>query len=143
MREGFKKGSSDVSEALGPLVCAISTPEFQRKQVQDFIVRLQKVLRTFPTGYQYTIADYFKSYLGRSTTLDQHVNRPAYVASDVSAALDRFYKNNNRAPKDPSAWTVQQRSAYEREILQDYGVNRRMTDPTNRYNNLRTKFPLP
>ncbi|CAF3626676.1 unnamed protein product [Rotaria sp. Silwood2] len=90
LREGFTKGSNDISEALGPLVCAISTPEFQLKQVKDFITRLRKVLRIVPTGFKYTIADYFKSHLGQATALDQHVNMPGLVAKDVCTALNNF-----------------------------------------------------
>lgn len=143
LRDGFKKGSNDISEALGPLVCAISTPEFQLKQVKDFITRLRTVLTKFPKGYSYTIADYFQSRLGQATALDQHVNRPAGLEVDVGTALNNFYKNHNDAPKNPKVWTAQQRSAYEREILQDYGVNRQMSDPVNRYERLKTKLPLP
>ena len=143
LRDGFRKGSNDESEALGPLVCAISTPEFQLKQVKDFIARLRKVLKTNPKGYKYTIGDYLKSYLGQATALDQDVNKPARVAENVGEALNRFYGKNVKASSNPKGWTVQQRSAYEREILQDYGVNREMNDPVNRYERLKTKFALP
>ncbi|UJR17216.1 hypothetical protein I4U23_004111 [Adineta vaga] len=143
LRQNFQKGSVDTSEALGPLVCAISTPEFQMKQVKDFISRLHTVMKIAPTGYQYTIADYFKSYLGQATALDQHINKPALVARDVADALNTFYKKNSNAPTNPNQWTTQQRSTYEREILQDYGVNRKMNDPKNRYEKLKMTLPLP
>ncbi|CAF4581511.1 unnamed protein product, partial [Rotaria sp. Silwood2] len=128
LREGFTKSVKNTSEALGPIVCAISSPEFQLKQVKDFIKRLRDVLKIIPTGFTYTIGDYFKSPLGQATTLDHHVNRPAYVKTNVSTALNNFYRKNKDASKNPREWTVQQRSTYEREILEDYGVHRTMTD---------------
>ncbi|CAF4965452.1 unnamed protein product, partial [Rotaria sp. Silwood1] len=129
LREDSTKGSNGESEALGPLVCAISSPEFQLKQIKDFITRLHIVLRIIPDGFNYTIADYFKSHLGQATALDQHVNLPAAVKNNVSTALNNFYKKNANAPKNPNNWIVEQRSTYEREILEDYGLHRTMTDP--------------
>ncbi|CAF5012918.1 unnamed protein product, partial [Rotaria sp. Silwood1] len=130
LRAGFDKvGKVNSSEALGPIVCAIKTPEFQLKQMKDFIKRLQEVLQIIPNGFNYTISDYFKSLLGQATALDQHVNRPGYVRYDVGKVLNHFYVRNPRVSKNPRNWTDQQRSTYEREILEDYGVNRNMTDP--------------
>ena len=143
LRANLVGGSNDVSEALGPLVCAISSPEFQLKQVKDFIARLKKVLGIVPIGYKYTVADYCTSYLAQAAALDQHVNLPARVAENIGTVLSRFYTNNAKAPQNPKEWTAQQRSAYEREILQDYGIHRTMSDAANRYEKLKTKFPLP
>ncbi|CAF4034402.1 unnamed protein product, partial [Rotaria sp. Silwood1] len=123
LRAGFDKvGKVNSSEALGPIVCAIKTPEFQLKQMKDFIKRLQEVLQIIPNGFNYTISDYFKSLLGQATALDQHVNRPGYVRYDVGKVLNHFYVRNPRVSKNPRNWTDQQRSTYEREILEDYGV---------------------
>ena len=98
LRANFVGGSNDVSEALGPLVCAISSPEFQLKQVKDFIARLKKVLGIVPIGYKYTVADYCASYLRQAAALDQHVNLPARVAENIGTVLGRFYTNNTKAP---------------------------------------------
>ena len=79
------------SDALGPVVCAMSNNVFQTKQIQDFIDRLHQVtLVNKPTGYNYTIGEYFISNLGRAVALDQHVNRSGYVNADVGRALNIF-----------------------------------------------------
>lgn len=76
---------------LASIVHAISDPRFERRQVMDFLVRLRvRILPFKPNGYQYSIASYFQSDLGRATALDHHVNRPHYVERDIGRSLDRF-----------------------------------------------------
>jgi hypothetical protein len=120
-----KAKSGQKSDILGPIVCAIIDTESQKKQVQDFITRLKDQVLVIKT-----------------TALDQHVNRPAYVGSDFGKALDHFYANHMTVSKNPNQWTATNRVTYEGQILDDYGVNRRMTDAENRYNRLKDQLPI-
>jgi hypothetical protein len=52
--------------------------------------------------------------------LDESVNAPNAVGRDLGKALDKFFKDNPTAPKDPTTWTPEQRALYEPQILDDY-----------------------
>lgn len=61
------------------------------------------------------------SEYGVALILDQHVNRPAYVRTDLGKALN----NLGMANQDPSSWTT----ADETKLITAYLKIRRMTDP--------------
>lgn len=160
IREGFKSSENKKKlkcKPLEPIVRAMKDKDFQAKQVEDFIDRLKnKVLPIKPTGYSYKIKDYLKSKLGKATALDHHINRPGYVKTDFGEALDNFFDskdeevnkyNKDKEKKDqkekisrnPNDWG-DSHSDYEKEILEDYGKNRRGTDMENRYNKMKSKL---
>jgi murein DD-endopeptidase MepM/ murein hydrolase activator NlpD len=161
IREGFKSTEFKKMLKCKPLesiVKASKDEDFKIKQVQDFIDRLKKkVLPIKPKGYNYSLDNYLKSNLGKATILDHHINRPAYVKTDFGKALDNFFSKKNKEieefnkkekdkskhktkiSKNPIEWG-ESHSDYEKEILDDYGVNRRGTDMKNRYNKMKDKF---
>ena len=131
------------SNILAPIVCAISNIEFQKKQVQDFITRLNvEVLPTKPLGFNYTIGNYTRSELGGATVLDQSVNRRDLVARDFGIALHNFYTHHKEASENPNKWTKTQRNLYEKQILDYYGRNREMNNAKERYSDLKTRLPI-
>lgn len=82
--------------------------------------------------YPYKIKDYLHSSLGRSLILDQSINRPANVVKDFGIALDNFFKLHPDISQNPNNWQ-DLRVKYEREIINDYGVNRKMVDASLRF----------
>lgn len=110
---------------LEAILMAIKNNHYQELQVIDFKNRLTIVMAIRVSGY--TLGNYLLSSLGRATAVEHHINRPGYVASDFKAALDRFFVANPKVSKDPTKWGAQH-SVYERQILDDYGVNRRMSN---------------
>ncbi len=133
--ENYKKKVKCIP--IEPLINASKDPYFQAKQIEDFIIRLrQKVLPIIPTGYTYKISDYLKSKLGKATALDQHINRPAYVKEDFGKALNDFYKQNPNASKKPNDWKNNHKD-YEEKILEIYGKNRRGTQMSSRYTQMK------
>ena len=160
IREGFiatEFNNKLKCKPLEPIVNAVNDEDFQAQQIEDFIYRLKKqVLPIIPSGYSYSIENYLKSKLGRATVLDHHINRPAYVASDLGESLDNFFlkkdndvsKYNIENPKkdkkhkisrNPTNWGLNHLS-YETEILEDYGKNRRGTDMESRYTKLKARL---
>lgn len=81
-----------------------------------------------------------KSKLGRATALDHHINRPAYVKTDLGKALDNFFAMDeyNEVSKNPDNWG-ENHSTYEDIILEDYGNNRRGTDMKNRFTKMKDR----
>ncbi|WP_186134466.1 hypothetical protein [Burkholderia gladioli] len=110
---------------VASLAHAISSPLYQELQVHDFIDRLNQAINKSLDGYAYPIKDYLQSPLGRATVLDQDVNYPGATSRSLKASLDRFFKANPAASKDPAEWGGN-RAAYETSILQDYGPSRSM-----------------
>ncbi|CAF3586474.1 unnamed protein product, partial [Rotaria sp. Silwood2] len=143
LRQDFSTPTKSLqsSKALGPLVCAIRSPLFQLKQIQDFIYRLNNVvLKIVPIGYKFPIINFLRTDLGRATVLDQHVNHPGYVATDFAAALNYTSKSYPDLIRGPyMEWS----HSYERILLEYYGTHRRMTDAVKKYNNLKNQLPLP
>lgn len=154
---------------LEPIVKAVNDKDFQAKQLKDFIDRLKnKVLVIKPKGHtSYKLKDYLKSKLGKATALDHHINRPGYVATDFGKALDNFFTKKDKEIEDankliekenkeitdpklkkekkkkvsrkPSEWG-DKHTEYEKDILEDYGKNRRGTDMENRYKKMKAKL---
>ncbi|WP_199029140.1 hypothetical protein [Ralstonia sp. ASV6] len=113
-------GQSVGNTPLAVIANAITDPSFESKQVMDFIDRLRKqILPKRPVNYQYTVASYFSSDLGRATALDQHVNRPAFVLRDIGRALDGLFAAHPSAPRNPEDW-LENRTEYERELIERY-----------------------
>ena len=159
IRDGFvaSKFKKKVEcKPLEPIIKAAKDKDFQAKQVQDFIKRLNKVLLIKPVGHSYELKKYLKSKLGKATVLDQHINRPAYVDNDFGKALDNFFaakdaevKAFNKGKKEedkkekvsrnPEEWGTDH-ATYEKTILDDYGINRRGSDMPKRYNRMLPKF---
>lgn len=141
IRKGYDKSNLKTYEIrckpIEALIKATKDKDFQSKQVLDFVNRLtQKVLPIKPVGYSYTLNDYLKSKLGKATVLDQHINRPGYVAHDFASALKKFFEKNPNVNQNPKTWGTNH-AIYEQNILNDYGLNRRGTAMSTRYNNLK------
>ncbi|WP_299180773.1 LysM peptidoglycan-binding domain-containing protein [uncultured Aquimarina sp.] len=165
IREGFDSStykSKLKCTILEPIVKAMKDADFQSLQIVDVKKRLSKVSKFKPSGYSYKISDYFISKLGKAVALDHHINRPAYVKSDLGKALDNFFVvkdseideyNKDKDEKDhkekisrnPNDWGSDH-SDYETIILEDYGVNRRMSKrdgvsvAPGRYEHLKTEL---
>lgn len=165
IREGFDSSSYNTKlkcEILEPIVKAMKDPDFQSLQILDVKKRLNSVSKFKPSGYSYRVKDYLKSKLGKAVALDHHINRPAYVKPDLGKALDNFFTakdsevdeyNKNKEKKDqkakisrnPADWG-DSHSDYETTILEDYGVNRRMSKrngvsvASGRYEHLKTEL---
>ncbi|MFK4076408.1 hypothetical protein ACI2KX_22045 [Ectopseudomonas khazarica] len=134
------------SRPMAAILNAITSPEFQEQQLLDFAKRLRnEVLEITPAGVQYKTKDYLKSPLGKATALDHHINRPGYVKSDLGASLSRFFERHPTLSKNPSDW-LDRHAEYEAEILEDYGITRRMAKVNNqsvapsRYEHLKSKL---
>jgi len=121
------------TKTLGPLREAGQDVDFQKKQVMDFNNRLIAANGQKPTGYDQPINKYITSEKGSAAVLDQSVNRPAYVKTDMGKALDQFYAKNPKASKDPTTWTAAQRAEYEPQIMDNYKSVRRMVDSDKRW----------
>lgn len=124
---------------IASIACAISTPEFIKIQALDFVERLRFVLNQRPNGYGFTIRELFKSNLGKATALDQSVNRPAHVPTDLKTALDSFYSAHPNISTNVNTWGSEH-SNYESEIIELYGNNRNMTDGDSRFQALKSRF---
>lgn len=114
-----------------------SHPKYIELQILDFISRLNKAIDNYPyrnknEKYPYKIKDYLHSSLGRSLILDQSINRPANVVKDFGIVLDNFFKLHPDISQNPNNWQ-DLRVKYEREIINDYGVNRKMVDASLRF----------
>ena len=133
--DNFKKNVQCIS--IEPLINAARDPYFQAKQIEDFITRLRyKVLPIKPLGYEHQLKDFLKSKLGKATVLDQHINRPAYVKEDFAKALDDFFKQNSKLSKNPNEWGSEHKKN-EEDILEIYGKNRRGTQMSVRYTQMK------
>ncbi|WP_143749200.1 calcium-binding protein [Caballeronia arvi] len=124
---------------LASIANAVVSPEFQDKQVRDFVARLRLVVGMIPRGYSFRVRDYFQTDLGRAAALDQHVNRPNNVRPDIGAALDTFFRAHPSVDRDPSRWG-EARAAYESEILSHYSQVRRMNQGAARFSALRGRL---
>ncbi|WP_196222303.1 lytic transglycosylase domain-containing protein [Burkholderia ubonensis] len=126
----------------------VSSPLYQELQIKDFVDRLNQTINKFPSGYPYRIKDYFQSPLGRATALDQDVNYPRATVGSMQASLDRFFRSNPQASRNPAEWGAN-RASYETSILQDYGSTRDMAHVNGvsvagtRYEHLRQALGLP
>lgn len=141
LRRDFKERfeGKRYSAPLNAVVHAISSKEFQTLQVKDFIDRLRYVVSIRPEGYRHRIGEYLHSKLGRAVALDHHINRPAHVSGDLSRALETFFAQNTQLSKDPGDW-ASDHARLEVELLEIYGPNRDMTEPTDRYQKLKGKL---
>ena len=127
------------NKAVAIFAEAIDTDEYKELQVLDFIDRLRLALNIIPKGYNYQIASYVKSNLGKATVLDHHVNRPNNVSKYFGIALDSFFSKNPNVSKNPNTWGALH-NKYEKEIIDYYGVNRDGTDMPTRYMELKKKL---
>ncbi|MEZ0541723.1 hypothetical protein [Fibrella arboris] len=131
-----KEKKAEVEKALDSMRQGVEDDAFKDQQVIDFKKRIDEATSQKPVGYDHPISDYATSAKSRAAVLDQSVNRPAYVDDDYGKALDDFYKNNPKVSKDPATWG-DQRSKYEDEINESYGLNRRGTDMADRYKRIK------
>lgn len=139
IRYGFESPFSGKksSALLNPIVHAIASPEFQALQVSDFVARLRLVSR-LPIQGGIRLDQYLASPLGRALALDHHINRPAYVASDLRSALTRLFDNWPSLSTDPRGWSNY--DATEAALIEIYGPARRMTDSSSRYRKLKDRL---
>jgi len=149
-----KKSKSVVCIPVEPLINACKNGEFQAKQLEDFIIRLDTFLNKKPIGYDEKIIDFVKSNLGRATVLDHSVNRPGHVVEYFAQALKLFFKKYPSIPKKPELWEKNHNS-YEQKFLDIYGPLREtkttssagkplngMTNGKERYEALKRKLPI-
>ncbi len=136
------KSIGDVIECypIASLSCAVSNAKFIEMQLSDFVTRLRFVKNLFIPNYNIKISDLFTLKLGLACCLDHHINRPAYVIHDLKSALDVFFLKYDSISSDFNSWKNEEHLLYQREILNIYGNNRRMTDAKNRYNKLVREF---
>ncbi len=148
IREGFEKSkfkSKVECKPMEPIINLMKDEDYQKKQITDFIKRLNSALAKTPTGYSTTsISDFTKSNLGKATVLDHDVNRPGHVKNCFGAALDSFFAANPKVSKSPADWGTNFASN-ESKILELYGPLRgtgdyTMTNATKRYNDLKAKL---
>jgi hypothetical protein len=137
IRNGFTKekfGRIVQCIPIEPLINAAKDPDFQMRQIKDFIFALRDLFSSekehskknfFYKGYP--LRDYLKSVLGKAVVLDQHVNCPGFVVKNITTALDNFYQKNSPVPKDPNQWG-KKREAYEKAIIDYYADIRIGTD---------------
>ncbi len=92
-----------------------------------------KVLPIIPIGYSYKIKDYLKSKLGKA--LDNFFDKKDEEVEEHNKGKE---KNDHleKISRNPANWETDD-SNYEKEILEDYGKNRRRTNMENRYNKMK------
>jgi len=143
IRKGFSKdtyGKTQPSIPIEPIIKACYDKDFQKKQVLDFVEKLKEILKLKPSGFSYTIKEYFKSNFSRAVILDQRVNRPAFVQKDLGEAMERFFTKNSFYSQSPLGWNEKKQYDFEMEVMEDYGNNRRGTDMKKRYSKLKKHF---
>jgi hypothetical protein len=112
---------------LGSLLQAISDIRYVSLQVDDFIARYHDVLElVVPNTNGSKVGDIFHTKIGRATALDQHVNRPSYVAPDIAMAIHHIGTPFNNWPTDIVA-----RKILELHVIGYYGIHRRMNEGAN------------
>ncbi|WP_145985892.1 calcium-binding protein [Aquitalea magnusonii] len=127
-------------QPLASMIKAIKHEKFLEKQIRDFIKRLRFVmnLEIQDGKNKYKVSEIFKSELGIATALDQHVNKPAHVTSDIKAAIYAYIEKHPTIKPDPSSWGSSH-AKIEAEILEIYGVSRRGTDMASRFDKLKAR----
>jgi hypothetical protein len=138
-----KKKAKYQSKPLAAIARAIKHDSFLRIQLKDFIDQLNYVLKLkvkiSDKSEKYLVADLVKSNLGRATVIDQHVNRPAYVVTDLQSAIKEFIAIKKIAEKDPFL-SGEYNEGYEKEFIEIYGNKRRGTDMVKRFGKLKGKI---
>jgi hypothetical protein len=124
---------------VSSIACAISSPEYVQIQIMDYIQRLRNALAKKPTGYTYSASELFKTKLGKALVLDQDINRPGNVKDDLKAAIDKFHTDHPTASQDIGTWGTAHAN-YEQTIIENYGPERRMTEPSQRYEKLKQEL---
>lgn len=138
IKKGFQETDSGFpkeSKPLASIAHAMINPEYQKKQVADFIGRLHIAIAKKPSGYSHSASDFFLSRLGRALVLDQDVNAPGNVSSDLGASINTLRARHPGLGTDPAQWG-DNRSQYETELIQIYGPSRHMNSAAERYNQL-------
>lgn len=142
LREGCSEdtvGKTIDCPPVSSIACAISSPEYVKLQIIDYIDRLRSALSKKPTGYAYSANELFKSKLGRGLVLEHDINKPAFVADDLKAAIDKFHLNNPKVSEDISSWGGAH-AENEQKIIEYYGPERRMTEANKRCENLKLEL---
>ena len=147
IRKGFKKDNFNqkvICPPLEPIINLCKDDEFQKLQIEDFIIRLSISLNKKPKGHENKIKNFIKSRLGRAVVLDQDVNRPGQVSDCFGKALDLFFEQYPTISKNPLLWTDNFYSN-EMKLIEIYGPLRgknpfTMTDAINRYKKLKSKL---
>lgn len=123
-------------QPVSVMACAIASPLYVEIQIMDFIDRLHSALGKVPTGYSFSAEKLFKSPLGKAVILDHDINRPANVKDDLGSALDTFFAQNPAVSRNVDTWGAAH-GTNEQKVLDLYGNNRRMTNPSLRYTHLK------
>lgn len=123
------------SPILASIAHGIIDPQYQKKQVVDFVDRMRKAIAIVPTGYTRPASEYFLSKRGRALVLDQSVNAPANISRDIGRSIVALLSHHPGLSSDPAQWG-DNRSQRERELIEIYGPTRTMNSPVARYNSL-------
>jgi hypothetical protein len=134
----YKKKDKYESKPLAAILKAIKHDDFIDLQVDDFIQQLRDVLAKKITidNKKYPISSLVKSELGRAAVLDQYVNRPALVASDLKKSILTSLLKYNNVKNDPATWGAEH-VKYEAEFIEHYGNHRQGTDMAKRFKKLK------
>lgn len=134
----YKKKDKYESKPLAAILKAIRHDDFVDLQVDDFIQQLREVLakKIILDNKKYSISSLVKSELGRTTVLDQYVNRPALVASDLKKSILTFLLKHQDVKSDPATWDSEH-AKYEAEFIEHYGNHRQGTDMVKRFKKLK------
>ncbi|MBX9296440.1 hypothetical protein K5M33_10645 [Chromobacterium vaccinii] len=134
------KKEKQESRPLAAIIKALKHEYFLEHQVQDFIKRLRLVMNLKITDGKISgkVSDYLKSELGRATALDQHVNRPAYVTTDIKSAVHAYIAKHPDVKPDPATWGTNH-AKIESGVLEIYGNARQGTDMPLRFKKLKAK----
>ncbi|WP_051534813.1 hypothetical protein [Deefgea rivuli] len=139
-KTNHKKKDKYSSKPLAVIVRAIKHERFVRFQVRDFINQLNLVLKLKIKigGKKFLIGDLVKSNLGQATVVDQYVNRPAYVSTDLQSAIEEYISLKKIVDKDPFLMG-EYNEDYESGFIEIYGNKRRGTDMVKRFNKMKNK----
>lgn len=134
----YKKTDKYESKPLAAILKAIKHDDFVDFQVDDFIQQLREVLAKKVTleNKKHPISSLVKSDLGRATVLDQYVNRPVLVVSDLKKSILAFLLKHKDVKSDPATW-VENHAKYEAEFIEHYGNHRQGTDMVKRFKKLK------
>lgn len=117
------------AKALSPFRKAGRDEDFRKQQICDFVDRLHAASDKPVTidGNEVAAGDILTSTQGKAMLLDTSVNAgPNSKAFQKS--VNAFYAANPKAAKDPAAWTAEERTKYESDILSRFSSTRPVTD---------------
>lgn len=123
---------------LSPFIRLTQNPDFKKKQIDDFIIRLRAGLSAIVTSSEIPATqrlradEYFLSPVGRTLVVDTTVNRKNSFIREIGKAVTKLFQQNPTIPKDPRQWGTRHEE-YENILIGIFGPTRNTTDPDERY----------